>query len=53
MPLVRIDLIQGKSSDYRKAIGKVIYDAMLAILNAPKNDRFQVITEHPHPKVSY
>jgi hypothetical protein len=31
MPLVRIDLIQGKSSDYRGAIGEVIYEAMLAI----------------------
>ena len=47
MPLVRIDLIQGKSSDYRGAIGEVIYEAMLAILNVPKNDRFQVVTEHP------
>ena len=47
MPLVRIDLIQGKSSDYRGAIGEVIYEAMLAILNVPKNDRFQVIIEHP------
>jgi len=47
MPLVRIDLIQGKSSDYRGAIGEVIYEAMLAILNVPKNDRFQVITELP------
>src|SRR5258707_13107965 len=47
MPLVRIDLIQGKSSDYRGAIGEVVYEAMLAILNVPKNDRFQVITEHP------
>ena len=28
-------------------IGEVIYEAMLAILNVPKNDRFQVITEHP------
>ena len=47
MPLVRVDLIQGKSSDYKKAIGDVIYEAMLAILKAPTNDRFQVITEHP------
>jgi 4-oxalocrotonate tautomerase len=47
MPFVRIDLIQGKSSDYRGAIGEVIYEAMLAILNVPKNDRFQVIAEHP------
>ena len=47
MPLVRIDLVQGKSADYRKAIGEVIYDAMLKTLGVPKDDRFQVITEHP------
>ena len=47
MPLIRIDLIQGKSADYRGTIGEVVYEAMLAILNVPKNDRFQVITEHP------
>ena len=29
MPLARVDLVQGKSADYRKAIGDVIYDAML------------------------
>jgi 4-oxalocrotonate tautomerase len=47
MPLARIDLIQGKSLDYRAAIGDVVYEAMIAALNAPTNDRFQVITEHP------
>ncbi len=46
MPLVRIDLIEGKSSDYREAIGTVIYEAMVKTLNVPKNDRFQVISEH-------
>ena len=47
MPLVRIDLIQGQSSDYRRTIGEVVYDAMIEIFNVPKDDRFQVITEHP------
>lgn len=47
MPLARIDLVQGKSADYRKAIGDVVYEAMVSALNAPKNDRFQIITEHP------
>ena len=46
MPLVRIDLIEGKSSDYREAIGTVIYEAMVKTLNVPKDDRFQVISEH-------
>jgi 4-oxalocrotonate tautomerase len=47
MPLARIDLAHGKSADYRKTIGDVVYEAMVAALNAPKDDRFQVITEHP------
>ena len=46
MPLVRIDLLEGKSSDYRAAIGTVIYEAMVKSLNVPKDDRFQVIAEH-------
>jgi phenylpyruvate tautomerase PptA (4-oxalocrotonate tautomerase family) len=47
MPLARIDLVQGKSAEDRKGISEVIYEAMLKHLNVPKNDRFQVITEHP------
>jgi 4-oxalocrotonate tautomerase len=47
MPLVRIDLAAGKSREYRSAIGEVIYDAMLKALNVPKDDRFQIISEHP------
>ena len=46
MPLVRIDLLEGKSPDYRARIGEVVYQAMVKTLNVPKDDRFQVITEH-------
>jgi phenylpyruvate tautomerase PptA (4-oxalocrotonate tautomerase family) len=47
MPLARIDLIEGQSTDHRETVGEVVYDAMIEILNVPKGDRFQVITEHP------
>jgi 4-oxalocrotonate tautomerase len=47
MPLVRIDLVQGKSPAYRETIGEVVYEAMLGTLNVPKNDRFQLIAEYP------
>lgn len=47
MPLVRIDLSAGKSEAYRKSVGDVVYEAMLATMNVPVNDRFQIITEHP------
>lgn len=46
MPFVRIDLIEGKSADYRKTIGDVVYDAMRSTIDVPENDRFQLITEH-------
>lgn len=46
MPLVRIDLAAGKSADYRRTIGEVIYDAMISTINVPADDRFQIITEH-------
>ena len=46
MPLARIDLVEGKSADYRRTIGEVVYDAMVTTINVPKNDRFQIINEH-------
>ena len=46
MPLARIDLPAGKPADYARAVADVVYEAMIATLNAPKNDRFQVISEH-------
>lgn len=47
MPFARIDLVQGKSAAYRRTVGEVVYDAMVSALGAPKDDRFQVINEHP------
>jgi phenylpyruvate tautomerase PptA (4-oxalocrotonate tautomerase family) len=46
MPLARIDLVQGKSAEYRRTIGDVVYEAIVEHLKAPKDDRFQVIAEH-------
>ena len=46
MPLVRIDLLEGKTPEYRTQIGQIIYQAMLDFLDVPKNDRFQIIAEH-------
>ena len=46
MPFARIDLIAGKPPEYRRTIGQIVYAAMVTILKAPENDRFQIITEH-------
>ena len=47
MPLVRIDLREGTSPDYRKALGDGVHRAMIEALAIPPDDRFQVISEHP------
>jgi 4-oxalocrotonate tautomerase len=46
MPLARIDLPAGKSAAYHAAVGEVVYSALLSALNVPKDDRFQIISEH-------
>jgi hypothetical protein len=47
MPLARIDLAEGKTTDYRRTIGEVVYNALVEVLKAPTDDRFQVIAERP------
>ncbi len=47
MPLARIDLVQGKSAEFRCALGDAVYELLVDVLKAPKGDRFQVIAEHP------
>ena len=47
MPLARIDLVAGKSADYRRTIADVVYEGVVGPLKAPDGDRLQVITEHP------
>jgi 4-oxalocrotonate tautomerase len=46
MPLVRIELPQGRDANDRSAVGEVVHAAMTSALNVPKDDRFQVIAEH-------
>jgi len=53
VPLVRIDLAKGKPAQYAKTVGEIVYEAMVEVLNAPKDDKFQVITEHPLPGLNF
>jgi len=46
MPLVRISLREGKSAEYRRAVGDGIHRAMVETLGVPEQDHFQIITEH-------
>jgi 4-oxalocrotonate tautomerase len=47
MPLVRISLREGKSEGYKKALADGVHQALVEAMDAPAQDRFQVITEHP------
>lgn len=47
MPLVRITLAHGTSSDTRRALSDGIHGALVEAANAPADDRFQVIEEVP------
>jgi 4-oxalocrotonate tautomerase len=53
MPLVRISLCQGRSTEFRKAIGHGVHRAMVEALAVPPDDHFQVITEHPPDGLVY
>jgi len=46
MPLVRIDLARGKTAQYRRQLGDLVYRAMVDVIDVPPNDKFQIITEH-------
>ena len=47
MPLVRIDLLEGKTPEYGVQVGLIVARALTEVLNVPKDDLFQVITAHP------
>lgn len=53
MPLVRIDLAKGKTASHRRTIGEVVYKAMTETINVPKDDKFQVITEHEPDELNF
>ena len=53
MPFARIDLIQGKSSEYRSAVADIVYRGIVDILKAPDGDRFVVVGEHTPANLIY
>jgi 4-oxalocrotonate tautomerase len=53
MPLIRIDLREGKSDEYKRAIADGVHRALVEGAGAPADDRFQVITEHPANGIIY
>jgi len=46
MPLLRFDLIEGRSADELKDLLDAAHRAMLAAFKVPARDRYQIVTEH-------
>ena len=47
MPLVRIDVQEGRTPEELRKLADTIQDVMLDVFAAPPRDRYQIITEHP------
>jgi hypothetical protein len=47
MPLVRIDVNEGRTPEHLGELSKRIHDAILAEYGIPERDYFHIITEHP------
>lgn len=53
MPLVRINMSSNASIESVRAIGDVVYEAMVGVANVPANDRFQIVTRHAADELVY
>ena len=53
MPLVRIDLVEGRSAPQVAAISNAIQRALVDCLDVPERDQFQVINEHSPGRLIY
>lgn len=53
MPFVRVELMEGKSTDFKKELSNIIYETMVETINCPPLDRFQVISEHKTSELIY
>ena len=47
MPLLRIDVIEGRSEAELRELLDAIHSAMLAAFKVPERDRYQIVHEHP------
>jgi 4-oxalocrotonate tautomerase len=53
MPLVRIDLLNGRTVEQRQRIGDAVHRALVETIGVPERDRFQIITERSAADLVY
>ena len=47
MPLVRVDVVEGRTDEEVRTLLDAIQEVMEDVFAAPPRDRYQVLTEHP------
>jgi 4-oxalocrotonate tautomerase len=47
MPLQRNDVVEGRPESQRRAIADAVHRALVESIGIPRDDRFQIVTEHP------
>lgn len=47
MPLVRVDLVEGRSDAQVRALLNATHSALVAAFRIPESDRYQIVHEHP------
>jgi len=53
MPLVRIELLHGRTVEQRRRIGDAVHRALVETFGVPERDRFQLITERQASDLVY
>jgi 4-oxalocrotonate tautomerase len=53
MPLVNIDLLEGRTQEELLLIGDLVHKAMVEQLDVPQRDRFQMITQHTRATLQF
>lgn len=46
MPLIRIDVIEGRSDDEIQTLMDTVQDCVVEAFEVPTSDRYQIVTEH-------
>lgn len=46
MPLIRFDLIEGRTDEELKVLLDTTHDAVVKAFGVPERDRFQIVTQH-------
>lgn len=53
MPLIRIDITEGRSDAAIKTLMDTVQDCVVEAFKVPVNDRYQIITEHKPGRISW